>query len=286
MGNPLASVQWAEKNEEIDALILLGEKLTVHDMVQGFEAEVAEVRSENTSFIWKVWNKQSKPRVEVQFTLLKILAAQGISVSRPLGWGEDAHSNPVLLTTFDGMSVQKVNPKKVRELAKLLAAIHRAGSEAERHSVVPKYDFKSYFFAEADQYENLDKSLNAIIPHAGLRQDVIIHGDYHLNNIVEDGERLIVIDWTNGQWGDARYDFAWSFVLMRIYLSERYAAMFRSAYLEENPMEQEELEAFEALGILRWLFLMKRGGTFRKADTIKRVKGLIQGNSWLDQSLL
>ncbi|WP_179215292.1 phosphotransferase enzyme family protein [Paenibacillus sp. MY03] len=286
MGNPLATVQWAARNEEIEELIHQGESVTFHEMAQGFEAEVKELRSANASFVWKVWNKQSKPRVDVQYHLLQILAERGIAVSRPLGWGKDADCNPVLLTTFDGTSIRKANPKKVTELAKLLSAIHRIGIGTEIDSFLPSYEFKSYFFAEADQYEPIDQALHAILPQAGLRRDAIIHGDYHLNNIVENGERLTVIDWTNVQRGDARYDFAWSLVLMRIYLSERNAALFRSAYLEENPMEREELEAFEALGILRWLFLMKRGGTFRKADTIKRVKGLIQDNGWLDPSLL
>ena len=54
-----------------------------------------------------------------------------------------------------------------------------------RNDPAPKYEFIDYFF----------------------------HGDFHLGNIVEVDERYMVIDWTNGQLGDSRYDFAWSLTL-------------------------------------------------------------------------
>jgi hypothetical protein len=81
--------------------------------------------------------------------------------------------------------------------------------------------------------------------------------------------------------GDSRYDFAWSLILLKIYISERYADVFRTAYLLENDMDQEELEIFEAWACLRWILLNRRGSTPKGPNTTKRVKSLIADNRFL-----
>ncbi|MDF2835262.1 MAG: aminoglycoside phosphotransferase [Paenibacillus sp.] len=280
MDGLIHGVKWIEKTEALDQLLTAEASYSASAMEQGFEAQVLKIGSPNRSFVLKVWNKSSKPDVGRQFRLLRVLSESGISVSKPYGWGMNENDDPVLLTSWDGMPVAKLTKTSVTELAVLLASIHRLGNRAMGQIDVPAHDFMGYFFAEAGEYDDLQIALRAIVPVAGMRSDNIIHGDYHLNNIVEEGSRLTVIDWTNGQWGDRRYDFAWSYVLKKIYVT-RYAATFRSAYLSELPMDEEELDAFEALAILRWLFLKRRGGTPSRPDTAKRVHSLIAGNRYL-----
>ena len=100
---------------------------------------------------------------------------------------------------------------------------------------------------------------------------------------MEKNDRYTVIDWTNGQLGDPRYDFAWSFTLLKIYVSEQSAYVFRSAYLLENDIPQKELEVFEALACLRWLVLNRSGGVPNDPNTIKRVRALLTNNLFLKE---
>lgn len=93
-----------------------------------------------------------------------------------------------------------------------------------------------------------------------------------MRNILEKNNQYTVIDWTNGQLGDTKYDFAWSLTLQKIYLSERYANVFRSAYILKNDIEQKELDVFEALACLRWIFLNRGGGVPVGTNAIERVK--------------
>ncbi|GIP22935.1 hypothetical protein [Paenibacillus sp. J22TS3] len=66
-------------------------------------------------------------------------------------------------------------------------------------------------------------------------------------------------------------------------VSERYADVFRSAYLMENDTQEKELEVFEALACLRWILLNRKGGVPKRTNTIQRVKGLITNNSFLKE---
>lgn len=276
-------IEWIEKTKGLDRLLDEGATFTAVDLDQGFEAEVVKLVKTgppNRSLVLKVWNKSSKPDIRKQFQLLQVLSEKGISVSEPYGCGKNEYDNPVLLTSWDGMPVTEMNKKTATDFAILLASIHRLSNREMSRNDLPVYDFMSYFFAEAVDYDDLYHALHAIVPIAGMRCDHVIHGDFHLNNIVEDGGLLTVIDWTNGQWGDRRYDFAWSYVLMKIYVT-RYAGIFRTAYLSELPMTEDELDVFEALAILRWMFLKRRGGTPSRPDTAKRVNSLKAGNRYL-----
>jgi streptomycin 6-kinase len=140
-----------------------------------------------------------------------------------------------------------------------------------------------YFFPGVKEHDDLNSALISLVQIIQIKQDRIIHGDFHLGNIVEKNDRYTVLDWTNGQLGDSRYDFAWSLTLQKIYISHVHARVFRSAYLLENNIQQEELEVFEALACLRWILLNRNGGVPKRPNTIKRVQGLITNNSFLKE---
>ena len=122
LGN-LSIVDWVEKNEVLDGLLIREATLTTQSMDQGFEAEVVKICLGEDSFVLKVWNKTSKPDVGYQYHLLTVLFDQGLTVSKPLGWGINPNADKVLLTTFDGMPVLKVNEKKMTEMANILSRI-------------------------------------------------------------------------------------------------------------------------------------------------------------------
>ncbi|MEK8126472.1 aminoglycoside phosphotransferase family protein [Paenibacillus filicis] len=275
-------MNWVDTHQTLDHLLNQEDRLTVHPMEQGLEAEVVKICSDQESFVMKTWNKSSKPDVRAQFHLLNALSERGISVSRPVGWGIDPNSDTVLLTTFDGTPIRNVDEDKIKAVAEILSSIHRIRIEEIGPVPIPKYDFIGYFFAEASEHADIHEALTALIPIAQIQQDRIIHGDFHGSNIVEDHDRrYTVIDWTNGQVGDPRYDLAWALILQKIYASERVADVFCSAYLAESDMQQQELEVFEVLACLRWVLLYRSGGVPLEPATKDIVQSLLMNNSFL-----
>lgn len=280
---PISLVNWLEHNEIMDDLLQQEDCLTIHSLDQGFEAEVVRLGTKQESYVLKTWSKDSRPDVQFQYHLLNALSKRGIAVSKPVGWGIDPSGNQVLLTSFDGTPAYQINDETMKELAKILAQIHHIQVEELESIQVPKYPFTDYFFSEVEGHSDINHAITALLPKAVIKQDCIIHGDFHLGNIVEQDGRYTVIDWTNGQLGDARYDFAWALILLRLYVSEHYAYVFRSAYLLEMDLEQEqeELEVFEAWACLRWLLLSRRGNAPTGLDIVKKVKSMINRNRFL-----
>lgn len=283
MGTPIGTVEWLEKNEKLNELLKQETALTTHEMKHGFEAEVIKISSDEESFVLKTWSKGSKPDIQFQYHLLNALFERGLSVSRPVAWGIDPNGDKVLLTTFDGGPILKLNGKKMADIAKILSSIHRIRVEELEQIQLPKYDFIGYFFPGVREHPDLAQALEALVEKTPITQEHIIHGDFHLANFLEENGRYTVIDWTNGQLGDPRYDFAWSLALINIYVSERNAEAFRNAYLLENEMDREELEAFEALACIRWLLLNRSGGTPKGPSTMSKVKSLVMNNRYLSE---
>lgn len=116
MGSPLSSMEWIGKNERLDDLLKQEATLTTHAMNQGFEAEVMKIRSGKESFVLKTWNKGAKPDIGSQFRLLNLLYEQGVSVSKPVGWGISPSGDKVLLTAYSGKPVGKLNEAVMTEM--------------------------------------------------------------------------------------------------------------------------------------------------------------------------
>ncbi|GIP35363.1 aminoglycoside phosphotransferase family protein [Paenibacillus sp. J2TS4] len=286
MSDPLRGVTWAEKSTELDSLLEQNSLLSRVPLESGLEAEVTKICMAESSYVLKVWNRSSKPDIKRQFKLLKVLHHQGLSVSQPLGWGIDSNKNQVLVTHFDGVPISKVNSSILTELADMLTQIHRSPIENLDMTVVPKYDFVSYFYPAIDDHPDIKNLLTDLVDSANMKQDCIIHGDYNLGNILESEGRFTIIDWTNGQMGDPRYDIAWSIILMRIYVGERYGSVYLSAYLKQNQYSAAELELFEAIACLRWILLNRIAILPKGRATITRVKNILKSNPHLHEHLL
>jgi aminoglycoside phosphotransferase (APT) family kinase protein len=276
-------IEWMAKNEIIDHLLQQEENLIFSTMEQGFEAEVIKVTLDQTSYVLKTWNKNSRPDVGFQFHLLNALFDRGLSVSKPIGWGINANSEKVLFTSFDGAAVKKVNKKKVSDLALLLSSVHQTPMEELEHVLLPKYDFIDYFYPTIKEHPDLFRALTHFLSKTQINQEQLIHGDFHLGNILEDNGKYTVIDWTNGQLGDNRYDFAWSFVLKSIYVSEQNASAFRTAYLTKNEISESDVQLFEAIACLRWVLLSRYGNAPKAPNTNDRALSLITSNPYLKE---
>jgi Ser/Thr protein kinase RdoA (MazF antagonist) len=276
----IADIVWQEQEEAMNTLLAHDNEITLETLNQGFEAEVMKLNLQQESFVLKVWNKESNPNIERQYRLLKWLSERGMNVSRPIGWGIDANGNKVLLTTYDGGPLERINAAMMSEFARILSQLHRFSTEDE-YSLLPNFDLIDYFFPGVSEHADLFQVLTHFVQLAQIKHDRFIHGDYHMNNIVVKDKHYTVIDWTNGQMGDSRYDFAWTLVLVKIYLGPKHADAFRSAYLIYCPLEQQEIDLFEAIACVRWILLNRRDGVPRSANTLQKVKKLIDSNPFL-----
>lgn len=283
----LSKIRWIEGGEFINALLNPGAAYTIIPLNSGLEAEVVKISMADKHAVLKVWNRDFKSDVALQYKLLRFLAAKRIAVSKPLGYGLDQEGNSVLLTPYDGQPLDKLNKSILSRLVKELTELHRFPITELKGFPLPKHEFVRYFFPAIENQQDISSLLKQLVPKAELKQDSIIHGDYNLGNILCMNDRYSIIDWTNVQLGDSRYDIAWSILLMRIYVGERNASTYQSLFMEEVPYTVDEFELFEALACLRWILLsrivpeLSQGG-----ETLSRVRSILENNPYLLEDLL
>lgn len=276
----IAAIEWQDKHELLDHILQQAAgTIAISPLMQGMEAEAVKVATDAESYVLKIWSRDSKPDIRLQYQVLNMLYKRGVSVPKPIGWGINASGDSVLLTTFDGDPLRDGNDQTMREIADLLDYIHRISpEELDTHIQLQRHNFRDYFFPGMQEYPDLYPLLEQLVELASPKHEHIIHGDFHLGNIVEQQGRLTVIDWTNVQLGDPRYDFAWSLTLQQIYVSAHFAEVFRDTYIAMNEIQQEELVMFQALACLRWILLYRNGGVPMGSDTLERVQRLLTNN--------
>ncbi|NIK80240.1 Ser/Thr protein kinase RdoA (MazF antagonist)/RimJ/RimL family protein N-acetyltransferase [Paenibacillus castaneae] len=281
----LVDIEWHEQNEQWKHLLDRIDDAAIHTMNQGFEAEVARLDLDQKSFVLKTWNKDSRPNIQLQYQLLKLLINKGISVPSPVAWGANRSDEfQVLLTTYAGGHESKYDAKAFHDFGCLLASIHKIKVNEDERQQLANYGFIDYFYSDIDQYPDIRAALVHLVEIASIKQNRIIHGDYHWSNVVGEDGQYVVIDWTNGQMGDPRFDFAQSLVLNKLlFPSEWKTSVFRAAYLKENPIPEEEIEVFEAIVCLKWLIYTRSGFVPTGPKTLDRVKKMIKANSYLKE---
>lgn len=286
MNDSLAGIEWYETTPIIKNLISSRAELKFSPLSPGLEADVVKISQGEKHFVLKVWNKQSKPDVLSQYRLLEALHCQGIRVPEPIGYGRTETGDSVLLTRYHGTSVTKVSPSFFKKIAAVLANIHRLSPDGLEGRALARYDFVGYFFPGVEAFPAMKVELIRLVASADMKMDRIIHGDFNLGNILEENGQHTVIDWTNGQLGDPRYDLSWACLLLRIYLSESKSLTFLHKYQEEMLLAAGELEIFEALACLRWLLLDRIAGVPKHADTMRKVRKIVRDNRFLNESVL
>ncbi|MEA3441729.1 MAG: phosphotransferase family protein [Chloroflexota bacterium] len=82
----------------------------------------------------------------------------------------------------------------------------------------------------------------------------VIHGDFHPANILlrENGSP-VVIDWTGLRVSDARFDLAWTLLLVSMYMDEAAYDQFLDGYQHHAGVRVEQLSLFEAYAAIRRL---------------------------------
>lgn len=285
MSNPIGHINWKEISVNPESLLGQDAEIDIAPLNSGLEAEVYKISTTESDFVLKIWNRSSKPNISIQFKLLHDLFQQGMAVSKPVGWGMDELNNQVLLTSYDGLPIDKVNKAKLAAFANMLTDIHKLQPEL-LNTPVPKYDFAGYFFPGIDEHYDIKEQLIQLTTSISIEQNHLIHGDFNLGNILESSGKYTIIDWTNVQLGDPKYDIAWSIILMWIYVSERYSSHYRSFFVTKNNYSNDELEKYEAIACLRWILLNRTQNLPKGNNTIQTVKSILRKNSYLTEKLL
>ncbi|WP_342546632.1 aminoglycoside phosphotransferase family protein [Paenibacillus sp. FSL P2-0089] len=285
MNNVLSDIRWQEQGADSERLLTRLEEAAVTPMKGGLEAEVCRITLPDTKLVLKIWNRQSRPDISIQYQVLEQLFRQGCAVSQPYAWGLDAKDHQVLLTSFDGMPVKKVNAASLTAIAANLLDVHKLHIDSASGLKVPAYDFADYFFPAWAEQPEIRTLAQELAERGKLTAHQLIHGDYHLGNILEAAGVFTIIDWTNVQLGDPRYDIAWSILLFRVYLSERNASLYQSAFAANSRYSPAELELFEALAALRWLQLHRTTGVPIQRNTLKAIRALMRENRYVPDSL-
>ncbi len=276
----LADIRWQVCSPELQALLVDPQACVVETLVPGFEAQVFKLSVQEQHYVLKLWNEQSNPDIRRQYDVLSMLYQHKLAVSCVYGYGT-YHNQAVLLTSYDGEPIRKITTPHLSLLARELAHLHEIRIDAMQGVAIPAYGQNSYFYSGIDEHSELSALLHTLIQHIEWREPSIIHADYHLANLVYDGERYTIIDWTNIQLLDARLDLAWALLILRLYVSARYERVFRQAYLEARPQAKDQLDAFTALAFLRWLMQYEKGHTPKLPAARKRAQELVQENEWL-----
>lgn len=181
MIDTIRKITWIEKDEGIIELLLQESQDNPQQIVSlpsGLEAEVVKITADDSSFVLKVWNKESKPEVGIQYKLLDYLYDRDVAVSRPYGWGINEDGHQVLLTGFNGFPITKVDKSKLTELARILLKVHQIPIESMDSCALKKYDFVKYFFPSIEEHPDIYNLLMELMDAAKIKQDRIIHGDY------------------------------------------------------------------------------------------------------------
>jgi len=282
--NALKDIHWIEVRPDIREI--MNEPCHVVPLSPGMEADVYRYRFEGRSCVLKIWNKESRPNIANQYRLLSELHHHGVKVSIPYGWGEDAERNQVLLMNDAGIPVDTLTSEKLKDLALMLMEVHRFRKSTQDDDFIPAYDFVGYFFPGIASHPDLERILFDALQRVSLRQDCLIHGDYNLWNVLEANGCCTIIDWTNGQWGDPRYDIAWSVFLMDVYTGPEYGKTYRAEFLQWNDYASEDMIWFEALACLRWLLLKRTGGVPLHGETLQRMAAILHRNPYVSTDLL
>jgi aminoglycoside phosphotransferase (APT) family kinase protein len=91
----------------------------------------------------------------------------------------------------------------------------------------------------------------------------VIHWDYHPGNILlRDAGSATVIDWTQVDVSDYRFDLAWTLVLVSTYEGEKWHGRILHEYERLAGTKVEQLEFFEVFACVKRLYSVAAAATF------------------------
>ncbi|NUU63019.1 phosphotransferase enzyme family protein [Paenibacillus agri] len=256
----MINVQWSEQEPSFAEWLNQGMDITFREITTGFEADILLLqKKDEPKYVLKVWKQLFNSQAHQQYKFLFNAQIAGLPVPTPVGWGRTDTGTEVLATDFSGYPVDKPSKRQIEQFARVLYQIHHTpthhlGLDSDTGGEIIDIIINQYF-PDIEQHQDIMIILESLRGTYPDRERRLIHGDFNLGNILLKDHEITIIDWTNVQVGDIRYDVAWSAVLLLISLGENEYNWFKSAYLSQQPFEDIELNVFESIAALRWLLL-------------------------------
>ncbi|MGX3021567.1 phosphotransferase [Ursidibacter sp. B-7004-1] len=166
--------------------------------------------------------------------LLKWIAPLNLS-PKPLYCDKDA----LILEWIDGSSPTQFSPEMLTKLAQLLAKLHQFELQAVRFS--PKSARLSlsercqFLWAQLSPVEQKQLSFTPPFPNIEPLALAICHHDIHLANLIEQEDKLWLIDWEYSAISDPALELA--LFLNANPLSKQQQAVFFNAYFANSELE-------------------------------------------------
>ena len=282
----LSDYEWLIKTDVIDQLLMTND-FEIVELDSGMEATVYRIQSYkvNVELVLKLWNKRVPADVMKQYYLLVKLGEAGLSVSKAYALGRNIYGEYGLITSYDGLPMPfgSIEIGNMQAIANHLVRIHSTDI-TQLIDDIPKYDdFLGYFFSLNGDHADIANLLQNILQDVTLKTNCMIHGDFNLGNVLINNDNYTVIDWTNAQLGDNRYDLAWAIFLILIYNGEDCYRQFYDAYTQKIAIDPKEIYIFEMIACLRWIWLSRIAPIPIHRDTLSRVKGFIENHKEIEK---
>ncbi len=190
---------------------------------QGMTSTVTLVTSDRGRFVVK---RSDRPPfadwLKREAHVLKVLETTNLPVPRCIAFDEQPDSATVLMTALPGEPLNEalrrgvgedVRRDLLKQFGRMLRTVHGATVPMALQAGQPWLERilnrarlnveHGYAEPDAPPVEQMVVSRPAPVP------EVLIHGDYTIDNVLVDAGRIIgVIDWSGGDVGDPRYDLA------------------------------------------------------------------------------
>ncbi len=250
-------VHWEELEDGFQRWLTI-HGVVPHHLVDGREGSVWTLDEAGVPrYVLKNWKSPPLLDANTQFFLLRHLASD-VPVAAPAGWGRDAAGRPVLATAYAGRPA-RASEDIARDVGRLLTAIHAvpmAGLPLDRYPAPLLPYHLGSIIEDYPDLASIARWAMQALPPSDIR---LVHGDYHLGNIVVQDRSLAVLDWSEARFGDWRLDLAWAHLLTVIYHGPAAGISLLEGYAEAagSTLENETLAPYEVLAGVRWILLAR-----------------------------
>jgi uncharacterized protein (TIGR02172 family) len=214
-------------------------------IARGGQAEIFEY--DNNKVLRVAKRPQDYDRIRSEYSLYSQLAASNIDVPRVYELVEINGAPAIIMDKINGISMMdqiKRNPFGAGERSKELAELHlklintSISMEMTNTKKKARYCIEKSEQIEPETKEKIFEILG-VLPNGNS----ICHGDFHPGNILCQGKKRFIIDWSAASKGDYHADIAHTYILLRLvpkaphvnsvvnYLQKMIGRSMSSAYL-------------------------------------------------------
>lgn len=280
---PPLAIRWIERIEAFHRWLAHNPAAAPRVLHSSREATIWELATDAVPvYVIKRWKPDRWVDARANYRLLRSLDSLALPAVAPAGWGFDGEDGQVLAMRYAGEPVDRASRVDVEAFGRTLALIHAAPLDrldlaAPANSPAFFRRLRERFFNGVDAFEDLAALLHETLPQLPPLETVLMHGDYHLGNVARGAEGLSVLDWSEAQLGDWRYDLAWSGLLTLIYTGPQARDTVVGAYITASGRSPGEgMRSYEIIAAIRWLLLSRTAPFPVPAEWQRTVEAFLQ----------